>query len=157
MCFFSDGRKPPKTVVHKKLCLLHSSFFSKMPREGLRSARARTQPTQPPSSTTPTETAQASDGQPMLGSRVVREEVPAQQPDQAPEGPPPHEAVKGDRYLIPSSTFFDDGDSETLLFAVVTRRRGGKTSMWFEGDTAESWYDGNLEEWTDHFVPSCDD
>ena len=74
----------------------------------------------------------------MLGSRVVREEVPAQQPDQAPESLPPHEAVKGDRYLIPSSTFFDDGDSETLLFAVVTRRRGGKTSMWFEGDTAES-------------------
>ena len=142
MFFFSDGGGHVPFEVPAK-----SFHNSGMSRECRRSKRIRTQPIPTPSTTTPAEPSQPSDRS-SPSTTTSRESSPAPVP------PAPHKPRKGDRYLIPRSIFFDDGDPDALLFAVVTGRRRGKTALWFEGDTVESWYDGMLEEWTDHFVPS---
>ena len=65
---------------------------------------------------------------------------------------PRHKAVKGDRYAVPKSVFFDDGPSDELLFGVVVERVRGHTNIWFRGDKRGSVYPGYLEEWAEYFI-----
>ena len=80
------------------------------------------------------------------------------------ENPPPaplfegdrHQAEVGDRYKVPRSEFFDDGDPGELFLGVVTQRVRGYVRIWFTGDDRATQYRGRLEEWSEYYIDPDD-
>ena len=67
-----------------------------------------------------------------------------------------HKAVRGDRYKVPKSEFFDDAEEGEVMYAVVTERVRGSVRMWFLGDSSPTLYRGYLETWHQYFVAPDD-
>ena len=63
-----------------------------------------------------------------------------------------HKAVRGDRYAVPKSEFFEDASPDVLLYGVVVERVRAHTNIWFKGDQRGSMYPGYLEEWSEYYL-----
>ena len=76
--------------------------------------------------------------------------------DTADDDVPVHRASRLDRYLVPRSEFYEDGDQEALLKGVVTGLERGYVKIWFSGDQRATRYRGRLETWTQYLVVAED-
>ncbi len=98
----------------------------------------------------------ASSSPPPANSQPAPTPVRANSPPEEANQPQPveerHKAVRGDRYKVPKTEFFDDAAEGEVMFAVVTERVRGSVRMWFLGDASPTLYRGYLSEWHDYYV-----
>ena len=66
----------------------------------------------------------------------VRANSPPEEANQSHPVEERHKAVRGDRYKVPKTEFFDDAAEGEVMYAVVTERVRGSVRMWFLGDSS---------------------
>ena len=114
-------------------------------RELRRSTRTRTAPAPAPTPN-PLSIPSQSDQTPGVSDNAIEEATRARPVDDR------HKAVRGDRYKVPTSEFFDDAEEGDVMYAVVTQRVRGSVRMWFLGGSSPTLYRGYLETWHQYFV-----